>query len=168
MQRKLAAILTALLVALMLGCGSGQSASQAHSSKALTKVKTSGLLADGESIGAIMLRISIPLGVTVPLDPVTHEPASGVVSLTGAADSALVFQHVGYSAPTATAPGELYFIVVNAQGFGPVESINVQLDITPGYAPVAGDFTITNFSVAGLTNYSETAVVNPTVSVEMH
>jgi len=168
MLGKLTGLLAALLIALTLGCGSGGPGSPGHSTRALTKVKTAGLLADGETIGAIMLTISLPPGVTVPLDPVTKEPASGVVSLVGASDPAMVFQYVRYTAPTATLSGSLAFMVLNAQGFGPVDYIGVQLDITAGYFPVASDFAISNFAVAGITNYTEISIGNPTVSVDIN
>jgi hypothetical protein len=159
---------TLLLCAAMLGCGSGGGAGTGHSSQALTKIKTAGLLAAGETLGAIKLTLSIPPGVTVPLDPVTHEPASGVVSLVGASDPAMVFQLVRYTPATATLPGSLGFIVVNAQGFGPVDYIGVQLDISAGFFPVAGDFVVSDFAVAGITNYSEIPITNPTVTVNIN
>ena len=174
MPGKIIALLTALALALTMGCGGGGSVSgsgsgnPARDSKALTKVKTAGLLADGEILGAIQLTISIPRGVTVALDPATGRPASGVVSLTGATDPNLVFQYSRYTPPTATASGSLSFLVVNAQGFGPAEYIGIQLDITPGYFPVAGDFVVSDFAVAGITNYTQTQITNPTVSVAIN
>lgn len=168
MYRKLAPFFLVLLFALIPGCGSGGSSTASHSAKALAKVKTSGLLTTGETLGAIMLTISVPPGVTVSIDPATNKPAVGVVTLVGATDSSMVFQYLTYTAPTATASGSLGFMVVNAQGFGPVEYLSVQLDVSTGYFPVAGDFVVSNFAVAGITNYAQTLVQNPTVSVDIN
>ncbi|GFO67994.1 hypothetical protein GMLC_15730 [Geomonas limicola] len=168
MYRNLA-LCAALLCCLILpGCGGGGSAgSNAATAKAVTKVQTAGLLPGGEVLGAIRITLGLPYGVTVALDPATGLPAANVVQLVGAADPTLVFQQVHYLAPTPTARGSLSFVVVNAQGFGALEYLAVQLDITPGYFPAAGDFTVSDFAVAGISNYQETTISNPTLSVEI-
>jgi hypothetical protein len=170
MRGTFARFFTILFCALTLGCGSGGggSAGTAHPGQVATRIKTSGLLAAGETLGAIKLTLSIPPGVSVPLDPVTHAPASGVVSLVGASDPAMVFQFVRYTPATATVPGSLGFVVVNAQGFGPVEYIGVQLDVSAGSFPVAGDFIVSDFAVAGISTYTEIPITNPTVTVSIN
>jgi hypothetical protein len=167
MYRKLTLFAATLCCLVLPGCGAGGSTGSAAAAKAVTKVQTTGLLAGGEVIGAIRLGISIPFGVSAALDPATGLPAASVVQLVGAADPTLVFQQVHYVAPTPVARGSLDFVVVNAQGFAALEYLAVQLDIAPGYFPVAGDFTVSDFSVAGITNYQETTISNPTMSVEI-
>ena len=169
MYRQLSGILSVLLLALALGgCGSGEKSAGKYSgssAKAVTKVKTAGLVAPGQTLGAVWLTLSIPPGVTVAIDPLSHEPARGVVTLIGASDPTLVFQSVKYTEATATAYGELQLVVVNAQGFGPLEYIALQLDITPGSFPVASDFSVSNFVVSDIDTYTTIPIANPTVSV---
>lgn len=155
-----------VLLLVFAGCGSSGSSSGANANKVKTSVKTAGLLA-GQTLGAVQLSISFPYGVTVELDPVTHVPSSRVVKLIGAPDQSMVFQSAKYTAATPTTNGLLEFSIFNVAGFGAMEYIAVQLDISDGFFPNATDFSITKFAVADIVNYQSTEITNFSFTVEV-
>lgn len=156
-----------LVLLIFAGCGGGSGDSTgAKAKKVKTTVKTAGLLG-GQTLGAVQLGISFPYGVTVELDPVTHEPTSKAVKLIGATDQSMVFQAVKYTAATPSTKGLLEFSIFNAAGFGAMEYVAVQLDITEGFFPNTSDFSITKFAVADIVNYQTTEITNFTFTVEI-
>lgn len=155
-----------VLLLVFAGCGGSESSTGANAKKVNTTLKTAGLLG-GQTLGAVQLGISFPYGVTVELDPVTHEPTSKVVRLIGATDQTMVFQAVKYTAATPSTKGLLEFTIFNAAGFGAMEYVAVQLDITEGFFPNKSDFSITKFAVADIVNYQTTEITNFTFTVEI-
>lgn len=158
-----------MLVLLFAGCGSGSS-SGSSSRKATTTLKTSGLVTGGMLVGDLEVIISIPYGVTVELDPLTHQPARSVVQLIGTTDPAMTINALDYVPPTSTANGSLRVVYLVATGFNPSDAISIQLDIATGFFPVAGDFSLTKFEVGtmsadGSTINTPAPVPNPVFTV---
>lgn len=151
-----------------VGCGGGGAEKAGQDPvKTIASVKLAGALPAGRVIGAIQLTITMPLGVTVQLDPVTKNPTPDVVKLIGATDTQMVFQGVSYTPATSTSKGELKFMVFNVTGFGSAESINVQLDVSPGFFPSASDFSLTDFAVSDITDFDTFIILNPAYTVQI-
>ena len=172
MYLKILGYVTVLLALCILGGCGGGGGTGSHSRKALTKISAAGVLPNGEAVAAVLLTVSIPLGVTVALDQATGEPAAGVVHLVSqdATDPNFLFQGVHYLAPTQTAPGALTLAVFNTTnaGFGQLDYISVQLDMSTDYTPQAADFVVSDFEVSGVQTGSTVVVANPVVSVSFN
>lgn len=144
------AAMAMLTIVGVAGCGGGGGGDDDGNVSAVkASLGTAGLLEGGQQIGGVQMTLHIPLGVTVKTDPQTGEVSNEVVRLIGAATSGTSVGAV-YVAPSETAQGELQFLVVNAYGFAPGEIIEIQLDITAGYFPVASDFSLSEFTASDL------------------
>lgn len=161
------AVLTALCIA-VTGCGSGSGNTSARLSKTTCKLAPKQL--QGETLGAIELTLSIPYGVTVQLDPLTNQPAKNVVQLVGGNNPPIVYQGnqysvvydaVDYLAPTPTALGYLKFKIINVNGFGPLEEIAIELQLTDGIPlPDKNAFLVSDFNVYGFVTYGKISIPN--------
>lgn len=156
---------------LLAACGSGGTSSSAER-KGLAVMQVYSPTATS-SIAAISATLTIPFGVTVKTDPADpFQPAGGVVELRNAPPSGtLVFAR--YSAATSykmpesgqviTYPGKLKFSVIDVNGFAATEQILLHLDVTPGYFPQAGDFSLLNSSFSDI-NGAVMVGVTPTLT----
>lgn len=145
------------------GCGSSSDDSSGGRSRAKTSVKMLKTY-NGKTLGAVQISISIPYGVTVTLDPLTQEPAKDVVQLIGVANQVIQYQGQNYSvvyetnsykAATPTTPGSLDFTIINVNGFGDLEYIAIQLDLTDGFTPpTKQDIGILQYAVADIVDYA--------------
>lgn len=153
------AALLAVLLLLLSGCGGGSGDVNGYVVTQNSKLtfKTSRLLADG-TYGAMDLTLHFPNGISVQLDPTTGEPTPEVVKLTGASDPTMTLTTVKYSAATAFAGGTLRFQVFNLNGFSPNgnETIEVNLNIAPGFFPKAADFSFSDYLVTDLNGNTST------------
>jgi ABC-type glycerol-3-phosphate transport system substrate-binding protein len=158
MKGTMGKILAVILIAMgVAGCGSGGGggAQGTADGKVSTKVKMP-YSAEGLPVTGLQLTINIPLGVTVPVDPLTGQAAKSVVKLSGATNPDAVLVAVDYVPATVSSHGILKFLVIDPNGFTPSEYVSVTLDITPGYFPKESDFTIDDYIVTymdGTTNY---------------
>lgn len=164
LRRLLIISVTALFSLTATGCGSGSGGATNNStSKTKTSVKMLKSY-NGKTLGAAQLSISIPYGVTVALDPLTQEPAKDVVQLVGVANQVIQYQGQNYSvvyetnsykAATPTTPGFLKFTIINVKGFGDLEYIAIQLDLTDGFPPpTKATINILEYAVADIVDYS--------------
>lgn len=132
-------------------CGSGGGSSPSRTTKLKTSMKTAalttGIVPSGYVVSTIDLILAFPLGITVELDPLTNQPAKSVLQLVGTTDPAMTLSTLDYVAPTASSPGSLRITYVAAAGFTPSDSIDVTLDITSGFSPLATDFSLTKYDI---------------------
>jgi hypothetical protein len=171
MKGKISSILAMILIAAgVSGCGSGGGGGGGGTPVAAGNKATAAVrmpyAASGQPVAGLQLTINMPLGVTVQLDPVTGHAAKSVVQLSGATNPSAVLVAVDYVPATSSVKGKLKFLVVDPNGFTSSENVTVQLDITPGYFPKAGDFSIDDYIVSdidGDTVYGLT----PTFSVQI-
>ncbi|KAF0221783.1 MAG: hypothetical protein FD174_114 [Geobacteraceae bacterium] len=150
------ALLLVFVAACFTGCGGGTTGGTAGR-QAVATMKAVALPA-GSAIGGISLTLNFPKGVTFATDS-GGKVAGSVVQITGVPDPAMTQVMAEYTPAGEAADGKLKIIVLNAVGFGPGETVTIKGDITPGYFPKGGDFTLTDFDARDLNGISITDIL---------
>ncbi len=138
-----------LLLFILAGCGGGGSSSAppapTQPTTARLTLSTQGTLPTGSLIGGIDIIVNLPAGVTVRTETASSTVNSTVLVASGqGASGSLVLGN--YTAATATAPGMVRILLVNAAGFGVGEYATLTCDIAAGTTPRSADFSLTGFT----------------------
>lgn len=160
-------ILTMALVFLAVGIGGcggggGNGATSTNSHKAVTALALP--TSPDQAVGGMQLTLNIPQGVTVQTDA-SGNVTSGAVELVGTSGSTYI--QTTYTAPSVSSgSGRLALLVADPAGFTGKEYVMIHLDITPGAAPKAADFTIDSLIISDL-NGRTISNLKPDFSVEI-
>lgn len=125
-------------------------------SKATLKLRTSGVLPVGSSIGGVEFTLALPEGVTVAADATTGQTTATSVITSGVTPSAaagtlMLAKFTAAQAATPTTPASTAKVkagVANAGGFGVGEFTTVVCDIAPGTKLTSASFIVTNSKAA--------------------
>jgi len=147
-----------ILVSLVACSGGGSSSAPAPPTTAVIKLfsTATGSLPAGTLIYTTQATVNLPKGVTVKASPSSANPQVMVannpsaISASGLAAGAetVIATYLASSTTPSTYKVELY--MAKSNGFSAGEFAVLNCDITPGYAPAAADFTVTDFKTFDL------------------
>ena len=153
------------LMLVTAGCGGGSNSSQSASSQRKMSSSVRLPISSTQAIGGLQLTVHFPLGVTVTTDDAGKPVVAEVAQIVGAPDHANVQCLLSYLAATEAAGGELRLVIADPAGFVEGESVSIQMNITTGFNPDVGAFTISDLVVSDLDG-NTVAGLTPTFTVE--
>lgn len=135
-------ILSILVVMLLAACGDTSTPSPVVRT-VKSVIKTTSLTAD-KNIGGISLTISMPAGVTPPLQADGKIDALATATMVSSAGRTPLSDAI-YAPASGAIPGQLTILIAVKGGFSANDEITIHLLVADGSYPKAGDFSLLAF-----------------------
>jgi hypothetical protein len=161
MIKLLCHFLILMSIALLTACGDTPKSTPTGSTiKAV--IKPSALTAD-RNIAGINLTITLPVGVSPPLQADGTVDSAATVEITSSAAQNQNLPGATYTPASAAIPGQLAISAIVAAGFKATDEITIHLKVAAGAHPVESDFKLLSFDAFDINGANVTGL-NPTIT----